>query len=1170
MLLWSGRSAILVLFNYQALTCLWKRGNSRKRWEAVRGQRESQAMRCRIRGASTGLGWLVAGLCWLMTVAPASALQEYRFDAVHALSLAGGPTSQLNDGGDGIAPAPGLNGQFAQNHWLSAEIPSSGAAPVIGTIVPPQILHGPPSAELWVDQVTTTGTIAAVWAVITPPLSPPGVPVTVPLTRVGESRYSTTYAGFTETGTYQIAIYAQDSEGNQSLPGITQVEQTQGSGAPPDAPPDAYEPDDIPAQAHLITDTDLPQRHTLHQAGDTDWVYFLLAESGVILVEAADVGARADLILELYRAEGSELELIATRTDGLPGEFRNLEVEVPEGIYYLKVTNRDPQVFGSDTEYDLRTSPLLPVPDIVGQSLAQAEILSQQAGLQVGVITFIPSATVPPGTVISQDPAAGTLVSPGSTVDLVVSVAPGGVTGRVRDAHSGQPLAGVQLRTSDGASTQSLDDGAYFLSHRAGNFTLTAELAGYQLYTDTVDIPELDIIVLNIALTPVTIAPNALAGEDRNVSVGAPVILDGSASFDPDHGPQPLSYRWSFVSVPPASTLTNAALTGANTATPTFTPDVAGDYVLQLEVSDGAASDFDNVRVTVTPPGGPQPHPPLADAGPDRTVPTGQRLTLDGSASHDPDQGPQSLRFAWTLVAAPPDSALSSAHLDSATTAQVSFTPDVAGTYQLRLEVSDGVSSATDEVIVRATSNQAPTAQAGPNQTAQTGQTVIVDGSASYDPDQGPAPLSFTWQLVTVPPGSALQTDSLTDAHTRQARFRPDLPGEYHLRLTVSDGALASSDEVVVTVTADLLLTVEEPVEDSTYSGVANVRGWALAQRGIARIELWIDGQFRTRIPADGRRPDVASAHPEFPNSQNAGFSMALNYSNLSAGAHTFTIRAVDSEGTVQDRTVPFTVTRFAKAYLADPDSISLQAASFSAEERSLSITQLLADNQPYDLRLDWRPATQRFAITDIRPAAPVTAVPARVVLDSSSLPPLSQPAAPDDTLLLTVEEPVAGSVYTGVANVHGWALAQRGIARIELWVDGQLRTYIPAGGRRPDVGAQYPDIPHAIDSGFSMALNYSNLSAGVHTFIIRAFDHQGAQRDETVAFTVTRFAEAFLADPGRISLQNARLTYDPHEAQALFITGLRAGDQDYNLRLDWQPASQGFAITEIVPATAP
>jgi beta-lactam-binding protein with PASTA domain len=62
------------------------------------------------------------------------------------------------------------------------------------------------------------------------------------------------------------------------------------------------------------------------------------------------------------------------------------------------------------------------VPDVVGLTQANAQSAITSAGLTVGGVTMTNSITVPIGTVISQTPAAGTNVAPGSRVDLVVSL----------------------------------------------------------------------------------------------------------------------------------------------------------------------------------------------------------------------------------------------------------------------------------------------------------------------------------------------------------------------------------------------------------------------------------------------------------------------------------------------------------------------------------------------------------------------------------------------------------------------------------------------------------------------------------------------------------------------------------------------------------------------------
>ena len=64
------------------------------------------------------------------------------------------------------------------------------------------------------------------------------------------------------------------------------------------------------------------------------------------------------------------------------------------------------------------------VPDIVGQSQTAAETAITSAGLTTGTVTTVNSDTVPAGNVINQNPAAGTSVPLGSTIEMTVSLGP--------------------------------------------------------------------------------------------------------------------------------------------------------------------------------------------------------------------------------------------------------------------------------------------------------------------------------------------------------------------------------------------------------------------------------------------------------------------------------------------------------------------------------------------------------------------------------------------------------------------------------------------------------------------------------------------------------------------------------------------------------------------------
>ncbi len=94
------------------------------------------------------------------------------------------------------------------------------------------------------------------------------------------------------------------------------------------------------------------------------------------------------------------------------------------------------------------------------------------------------------------------------------------------------------------------------------------------------------------------VAPVVDAGPDQAIMLPATASLSGSATDDGlPNPPGALTYAWSKVSGPGTVSFSDPA---AASATATFS--AAGLYVLQLEVSDGAASGTDTVTVLVKPP----------------------------------------------------------------------------------------------------------------------------------------------------------------------------------------------------------------------------------------------------------------------------------------------------------------------------------------------------------------------------------------------------------------------------------------------------------------------------------------------------------------------------------------------------------------------------------------
>ena len=86
--------------------------------------------------------------------------------------------------------------------------------------------------------------------------------------------------------------------------------------------------------------------------------------------------------------------------------------------------------------------------------------------------------------------------------------------------------------------------------------------------------------------------PTANAGSDQTISLGSLATLHGSGS-DPDNDSSTLTFSWTQNSGP------TVTLTGASTASPTFTPTTVGLYTFTLTVSDGLASALDEVKIEV-------------------------------------------------------------------------------------------------------------------------------------------------------------------------------------------------------------------------------------------------------------------------------------------------------------------------------------------------------------------------------------------------------------------------------------------------------------------------------------------------------------------------------------------------------------------------------------------
>ncbi len=249
------------------------------------------------------------------------------------------------------------------------------------------------------------------------------------------------------------------------------------------------------------------------------------------------------------------------------------------------------------------------------------------------------------------------------------------------------------------------------------------------------------------------VPPIANAGANQTAPTNQLVTLNGTQSSDPEGAP--LAYQWTVVSQPAESSI---GLSGANTANPTFTPIIPGQYIFQVVVNDGQfASAPSTMVITVI---GTNQAPTASNATVSTNEDTPVVITLNGA-----DADSASLSFSIVVtptngalgIVAAPNCAVSGA--GSNCSATVTYTPgaNFTGSDSFTFKVTDGGvdsnTAATVSITVAAV-NDAPVANSA-NASADEDIPVVITISAS-DVDNW----SLNFSIVASPTNGTVGTIS--------------------------------------------------------------------------------------------------------------------------------------------------------------------------------------------------------------------------------------------------------------------------------------------------------------------------------------------------------------------------------------------------------------------------
>jgi hypothetical protein len=183
---------------------------------------------------------------------------------------------------------------------------------------------------------------------------------------------------------------------------------------------------------------------------------------------------------------------------------------------------------------------------------------------------------------------------------------------------------------------------------------------------------------------------------------------------------------------------------------------------------------------------------------------------------------------------------------------------------------------------------------------------------------------TVTWEIGrSVVRQLALQVGQVKTQPGNPAEFVSALGPSLQVRESYARSALADGEEVVAQVVSAggkasvvvlrtlalsqirpgaaasppaLLGWLDQPIGEAEFSRTLVTSGWALGEKGLASVQVRIDGQ--SLAAAIGLpRPDVAATQPKYAEAATSGFRFERDFASLSPLRYPFSVVAIDREG---------------------------------------------------------------------------------------------------------------------------------------------------------------------------------------------------------------------------------------------------------------------------------
>ncbi len=324
------------------------------------------------------------------------------------------------------------------------------------------------------------------------------------------------------------------------------------------------------------------------------------------------------------------------------------------------------------------------------------------------------------------------------------------------------------------------------------------------------------------------------------------------------------------------------------------------------------------------------------------------------------------------------------------------------------------------------------------------------------------------------------------------------------------------------------------------------VRGWALNASGVAKVEVYSDGNLVGNATLGYSRPDVNKAYPGYPGGSTSEFRALIGAMPSTTGTHTISIKVYGKDGSVSSNNQKYNIFKGAVSNIDDPSagqqigaSTTFQVRGWALNSSGVSKVEVYSDgnlvgnatlgyDRP-DVKLAYPnyPENDKAEFRALIGALPSTTgthtISIKVYGRDGSISSNSQNYNIFKGSLSNIDNPISGQTIkpNQSLEVSGWALNKSGISKVVVYCDGNLIGNATLGYSRPDVNAAYPGYPGGSTSGFKALIGAMPSTPGTHNVSIKVYGKDGSV-SENIAYvkigtegdSIVAYAKKFLGTP--------------------------------------------------------